>query len=257
RDYEPEHITGAFDLAGHPVKLAFLSTAAVSFRRGLVAPATGRLELHVPEQPNDLPYGEDALPSLWADQRVPLAQAAVRKLGITLGAGSGSVSADHVARASGILGSDTGELLWASQGEHARFSIDSPALAAVCGVVANSVLEFRDTSFQFHSFAPEFACASLVSLDGSPIRVARRLLFTVAGFAQSGVVLGTNPQLELTSAQSVPVTVTLPRDSWRAYALDAYRAPMHPIAVDNAERSKISTKKTADHYPAQSYAIIR
>jgi len=252
REYEPTHMTGAFDLAGHPVKRAFLSTAAAAFRGGMVAPATSRVELQVPEQASDLPYGEDALPSLWGKHDLPLSLAAVRQLGITLHPGSGDVTAGLSARPNGIFGSDTGELLWKPQGDHARFSIDSPALSAVCGFVANSTLEFRDASFEFHAFTPEFACASLVSLDGGPIRSARRLLFTVAGFARNAPLSGA----EVTTVQQVPVTVTLPRDAWRAYALDAYRAPLHPITVDNAARSKISTE-TADQHPAQSYAFIR
>jgi hypothetical protein len=256
REYEPTQSNGAFDLAGHPVKLAFLSTAAASFRRGLVAPATSRVELNVPEQPSSLPFGEDALPSVWANHGVPLSLAAVHQLGITLRPGSGDITADRAARSSGIWGSETGELLWKPQGDHARFSIDSPALAAVCGFVANSMLEFRDASFQFPAFAPEFACASLVALDGSPIRSARRLLFTVAGFARNAPLSGSEPSTGVTSVQAVPVTVTLPRDTWRAYALDAYRAPMHPIAVETAARSKISTQH-ADQHPAQSYAFIR
>jgi len=256
REYEPTHLNGVFDLAGHPAKLAFLSTAAAAFRGGLVAPATSRVELEVPEQPSDLPYGDDALPSLWGNHGVPLALAAVRQLGITLHAGSGDVTAERSARANGTLGSDTGELLWKPQGDHARFSIDTPALAAVCGFVANSALDFRDASFEFHDFAPGFACASLVSLDGAPIRSARRLLFTVAGFARNALLPGTAPPIEVSSVQYVPVTVTLTRDTWRAFALDAYRAPMQPIAVDNAARSKISTP-SLDQHPAQSYAFIR
>jgi hypothetical protein len=90
REYDPTHANGAFDLAGHPVKLAFLSTAAAAFRAGLVAPATSRVELDVPEQPSELPYGEDALPSLWGNHGVPLSLAAVRQLGITLRPGSGT-----------------------------------------------------------------------------------------------------------------------------------------------------------------------
>lgn len=256
REYEPGRIEGAFDLAGHPVKLAFLSTAAATFRRGLVAPATSRVELDLPEHPSDLPYGEDALPNSWGNHDVPLSQVAVRQLGITLRPGSGDVTTDRAARATETLGSDTGELLWKPRGDHARFSIDTPALAAVCGFVSNSALQFRDASFEFHSFAPAFACASLVSLDGSPIRSARRLLFTVAGFARSAPLSGTDPATELTTAQSVPVTVTLPHDTWRAYALDAFAAPMHPVAVDNAAQSKLSTR-AANQHPAQSYALIR
>ncbi|HYP99988.1 MAG TPA: hypothetical protein VER96_15035 [Polyangiaceae bacterium] len=254
RDYEPSHINGAFDLAGHPVKLAFLSTAAAAFRRGLVGPGSTRLELSVPEQPSALPYTEDALPVLWGSHGVPSSLVAVHQLGITIRPGSGDVTAGHAPKGSNLLGSDTGELLWKPQGDHARFSIDTPALAAVCGFLANSVLDFHDTSFEFHTFAPGFACASLISLDGTPIRSARRLLFTVAGRAINDTWPNTKPPVEVARAQIVSATVTLPRDAWRAVALDASHAPGHPITVENATVSKITT----DHQdPALSYAFTR
>lgn len=252
RDYEPTAINGAFDLAGNPVKLAFLSSAAAAFRRGSIAPGTSRIELSVPEQPSALPYTEDALPALWASHGVPASLAAVRQLGITLRPGSGDITAGHVPGASGTLGSDTGELLWKSQGDHARFSIDAPGFAAVCGFVANSALAFHSATVEFQAFAPGFACASLLSVDGSPISSARRLLFTVAGFALNEPRPGS--QGEVARTQFVPVTLTLPRDTWRAVGLDSPRAPMSPIPVDNGAVSKLHTDYRT---PALSYSITR
>lgn len=65
RDYEPQRINGVFDLAGHPAKLAFVTAAASAFRRGLVAPGPTRVELFVPKDPINLPFAENALPTLW------------------------------------------------------------------------------------------------------------------------------------------------------------------------------------------------
>ncbi|HEY3253086.1 MAG TPA: hypothetical protein VGJ91_04025, partial [Polyangiaceae bacterium] len=247
RDYEPKRINGVFDLAGHPAKLAFLTSAAAAFRRGLVAPAQSRIELAVPEQPSALPYAEDALPKLWSEHGVPLSAAAIRQLGITLRPGSGDVTASYATRASGPLGSDTGELLWDAQGKHARFSIDAPALKAVCGLLDSSALKFSGVSFEFQDFSPGFACAMLLSLDDRPIESARRLLFSVSGLAQSN---GTGPTL----AQYVPVSVTLPRGLWHADALDGAGKPTHSLAVVNAAESKISTTYQG---AALSYAFTR
>jgi hypothetical protein len=261
RDYEPRRINGVFDIAGHPAKQAFLSTAAAAFRRGLVAPAVGRVELSVPSEPNALPYGEDALPNLWSARGVSPRMAAVRQLGITLRAGSGEVTAGQGSVLNRVLGSDTGELLWDAQGNHPRFSIDAPALKAVCGWLSKSALEFSGVGFEFSEFSPGFACASLLSLDDGPIAVAHRLLFTVAGLAQNAhaseangssenAPFGAGPAL----AQYVPVTITLPRAAWHADALDAGGKPLHSVPVSNAEKSQISTA-----YPgaALSYAFTR
>jgi len=247
REYEPQRINGVFDLAGHPAKLAFLTSAAAAFRRGLVAPGQSRVELSVPEQPTALPYAEDAVPSLWREQGVPLSLAAIRQLGIALRPGPGDVTAGYAARVTGALGSDTGELLWEAQGTHARFSIDAPALKAVCGWLSNSALQFSGIRFEFRNFSPGFACASLLSLDDASIQSARRVLFSVSGLAKN---VGSGPAL----AQYVPVTVTLPRAAWHADALDAAGKPVHPIAVDNAAESKISTTYQG---AALSYAFTR
>ena len=261
RDYEPGRINGAFDLAGHPAKLAFLSTAAAAFRRGLVAPSQSRVELSVPEQPSALPYAEDALPTLWSEHGVPLAMAGIRQLGIALRAGGGDVSGSYASRLGGTLGSDTGELLWDARGAHARFSIDAPALKAVCGFISNSALAFSGVRFEFGNFSPGFACASLLSLDDGPIAGARRLLLAVSGLAQNahpaqphaptgGAPFGAGPAL----AQYVPLTVTLPRAAWHADALDAAGKPTHAVAFVNAAESKLSTTYRG---AALSYAFTR
>jgi len=285
REYQPTRINGVFDLAGHPAKLAFLSTAALAFRRGLVAPAQGRVELSVPQQPSPLPWTEDALanlfraaapelgvpesalyqPSRAAEEigkvprkgerpTIPAPVAALRQIGVSFRTGSGDVIADHPAHLGGAPSSDTGELLWEPDGEHARFTIDAPALKAVCGTVSNSVLEFNDVRFEFGSFAPGFACASLLSLDGTPIASARRLLFSVSGLAQNGRSMQASTPSEVALAQYVPVAVVLPRARWQAAALDAAGAATRSLPVESGAESKIAT---AYQGAALSYAFTR
>jgi hypothetical protein len=178
---------------------------------------------------------------------VPLSVAAIRQFGITLRPGSGDITASYAERVNRVLGSDTGELLWDAHGSHARFSIDAPALKAVCGFVSNSALKFSGVSFEFQSFAPGFACATLVSLDDGPIASARRLLLSVSGLAQN---VDPGPAL----AQYVPLSVTLPRGAWHADALDAAGKPTHAMAVVNAAESKFSTTYQG---ASLSYAFTR
>ncbi len=184
-EYEPERINGVFDLAGHPVKLAFVTMAASAFRRGLVAPARSRIELSVPEQPSELPFTDHALPGLWTEQGVPASAAALHELGITLHPGSGQIQVSDAVLTAGTLASDTGQLLWERTGAHPRFSIDAPALKLVCGRVAQIALQFEGVSFEFSDFAGGYACASLLALDDQPIESSRRLLLTVAGRARN------------------------------------------------------------------------
>jgi len=254
RDYQSARIGGAWDLAGNPAKSAFLTSAASAFRRGLVAPGQGRVELSVPDHPNTLPFTEGALPRLWREHDVPEPAAAIQQLGIALHAGSGAITASPAARATGALGSDTGELLWEAHGAHARFSINAPAFKAVCGFLSDSALEFGAVGLEFHSFAPGFACVSLLTLDDRPFESSRRVLLSVSGLAQNAARSSTQPAAEIALAQYVPVTVTLPRDTWRAEALDAAGAPTHVLAVINTAQSKVSTEYSS---AALSYAFSR
>ena len=262
QEYEPKRINGVFDLAGHPSKLAFLTMAASAFRRGLVAPGQGRVELSVPDQPSALPYAENALPNLWRENGVPQTAAVLRQLGIGIRKGTGDISASYALHVSGALGSDTGELLWDNEGAHARFSIDAPALKLVCGTVANSLLKFAGLSLEFHDFAPGFACVSVLALDDQPITSAHQLLLTVVGRAENAhrqpsrdhntlTPLGAGPAL----AQYVPITLSLPRDAWQVSALDATGTPLHSLTVTTVKNeSKFST---ALQGAALSYAITR
>jgi hypothetical protein len=251
-DYEPAQISGVFDLAGHPAKLAFVTMAASAFRRGLVAPSGSRVELNVPEQPSDLPFTEGALPALWTEQGVAPSATALRQLGITLHPGSGEIRASDSLPTVGTLSSDTGQLLWERAGAHPRFSIDAPALKLVCGRVAQSALQFEGVSFEFSDFAGGDACASLLSLDEQPIRSSRRLLLTVAGRARNP---DPSPHRDGPAlAQYVPFTLGLPPAAWRATALDSVGDPTHALAVSTSRQSKIATSLAS---AALSYAITR
>ena len=257
--YEPTRIDGQFELAGHPVKLAFLTMAASAFRRELVTKALGHVELAVPEQPQNLAFSENALPTLWGEQGVPVSAAARTQLGITLHPGSGQLTVSEPVPVSGTLGSDTGQLLWERVGAHPRFSVDAPALKLVCGRVATSVLQFADVSFEFGDFAGGYACASLVALDDQPIARSSRLLLTVASRAENAHRpqlptgpddLGEGPAL----VQFVPFGVGLPRAAWRATALDAAGKPSPAVALTTSGQSRLVT---ALRDAALSYVITR
>ena len=261
REYEPKRINGVFDLAGHPAKLAFVTAAASSFRRGLVAPGASRVELLVPREPSALPFTEDAVPNLWVANGVPLTAAAVRQVGVSLRDGGGAVTASYALHVNSPLGSDSGELYWQPEGTHPRFSIDAPSLELVCGMLTKSALRFAQSSFEFAEFAGGFACASLVALDAQPIAQSRRLLFTVAGRAQNAEQPRTSAETSLDSfgagpalAQFVPVTLTLPRDNWHAAALDGGGVSTRSVSVTTATNSQLTTT-LAD--AALSYALTR
>lgn len=261
-DYEPARIDGVFDLAGHPAKLAFVTLAASAFRRGLVEPGRGRVELAVPAQPSQLPFTENALPVLWAQQGTPTSAAALRQIGISLQPGSGTIRVSDPLHVAGALGSDTGELLWERAGAHPHFSVDAPSLKLVCGRIAQSALQFEGVRFELADFFGGDACASLLALDEQPIARSRRLLLTVAGRAQNAhspetpagsADFGAGPAL----AQYVPFSLTLPAAAWRAQALDGAGAPTHPLVVTKGARPG-EVKITTDLKDAAlSYAIER
>ena len=98
RDYQPTRINGVFDLAGHPAKLAFLSTAAAAFRRGLVAPRRVASSSACPSNRVPCPLRKTRCRACGANTACPLAIAAIRQLGITLRPGSGEITASYAAR---------------------------------------------------------------------------------------------------------------------------------------------------------------
>lgn len=252
--YEPRGVVGLYDIAGNSAKLAFVPMAAIAFRRGLVAPAAGASELLVPEQPRTLPFAENALPKLWQENGVSPALAAVHRLGITLRPGSGPPQATDALPLGATLGSDTSELLWQTDGPHARFSVDAPALKLVCGQILNSSIEFGDVSFTFAEFSGGFACTSLVSLDSQPVSQARRLLLTVLGRVQLGGPVSSAANPARAQLQYVPLTVRLPRGTWSVHALDAAGAVTRAVPVSNGVRSQFTTTFEG---AALSYAITR
>lgn len=254
RDYEPKRIRGAFDIAGHPAKLAFVPMAASAFRRGLVSKGLGRVELSVPTQPSELPFAEDALPELWAEHGVSASAAIVHQLGVQLRPGAGPIEATSSIPKSSIFGSDTGELLWDPLSPHERFSIDAPALKLVCGRIANSSLAFKGVRLEVRDFAPGFACVSLLSLDEQPIASARRLLLNVVGLAQnaSGPDHGNDAGPAL--AQYVPISVTLPADRWSVRALDANGSPIRTLPALKEPDFQFSTQFES---ATLAYAITR
>ena len=260
RDDAAAGLDGRFDLAGDPVQLALVTAAARAFRTGMVAKARSRVELSVPEEPSALAFDENALPSLWSEQGVPASVAAIHQLGITLRPGAGAVRSSGPVPVDGVLGSDTGELLWASQGPHARFSIDAPALKLVCGLLSHSKLQFAGVVFEFPEFTPGFACASLVSLDAQPIASATHLLLNVVGRAQNAHrslpvdVQAAPARMGPVLVQYVPITVRLPRADWRVSACSSTGAPLRALPVVQTSDSSITTTRQG---ASLSYAISR
>lgn len=257
RDYEPTRINGAFDLAGHPSKLAFVSNAALAFRRALVAPSKERVELSIPEQPSALPVTENALPQLWTEHGVPGSAAVLRQLGISVRAGSGAISASYALHPTGALGSDTGEVLWVNDGPHPRFSVDAPSLKLVCGRLSNTSLELSGVGLELPEFSPDFACVGLVALDQQPIVSSHRLLLSVAGLAENASAAPLDPKSFASlgpgpaRAQYVPVQLSLPRAAWQAMPLTVNA---RPLAVTQGTRSRIATEP---NNAALGYSITR
>jgi hypothetical protein len=221
---------GRLDLE-QPSQLAFVRTAALAFRRGLVSASPHRVDLSVPERPSALPVTAQALPEMWRAASVPGSAAALRSVGITLRPGSGEPRASHALQPSSTLGSDTGELLWVNDGPHPRFSVDAPALKMVCGRLSETRLELGAVSFEMAAFSPDFACVALVALDGAAVASSRRLLLTVAGDARSG---------RPARAQYVPFSLVLPSGAWQALPL---AAKAQPRALSGA-RPRLDTAAT-------------
>ena len=82
--WDADHLLGFFDLAGNPAALSFLPVAALTFRQGLLAPATSVAQLALPAVSKKDPplVGEGALAKLWTSAGLPPSLLSTRRLEI-------------------------------------------------------------------------------------------------------------------------------------------------------------------------------
>ncbi len=224
------YASSAFGTTGHSGQMALIPASALLYRLDLVQPARERVVLTVPEEACIKATASDRggwQSVSWRDAGVDTLAPWLCGTAVTLAPGSGQPTASRPVPAPGRsqVVSDTGQIVWDRTSGAERLEVDAPAARMAAGFVGGQTVKLGDVTLRFDGARGSHAIAALVSLDGQPVAVAKRLLLTVVGqvrntdqqMSPDGVPLswGKGPVL----AEPVPLSVTLPRVA-KAVALD-------------------------------------
>ncbi|HEY4299527.1 MAG TPA: hypothetical protein VGM73_01555 [Candidatus Didemnitutus sp.] len=251
-------ISDFFDQLHHPAKRGLSAFAAVTFRRGLVAPAPETAELHLgspvwAEQPHADTLWHELIPK--GDLRILDVRYAISDHPGAPGA-KATLSRDGIPAQSSPVRVESG-----SQGP--VWIVDAPEAAAAVGFVGGAKLDAGALRVSCPRFGLDFASITAVALDGRPLPDSKRILVTVVARASNeGIVwndahnsLGKNWGHGPTIAEHVPATITLAGGSARdVYALAPDGSRAGQIATQRAGAS--TTFSTDNGPPTIEYEIV-
>jgi hypothetical protein len=230
-EWNADHLLGFFDLGGNPAALGFLPVAALTFRKGLVAPALSVARLPLPPRDGAPPLvGESSLAKLWTDAALPPALLSSRRLEISpTGGRLEPANADHR-----VVG-----LRWNSA--DASFTVDAPSLRIAAGKIAGRTVTVGDVGMTVGELPRDDASIALVALDGLPIASSKQMLLVSVARVENTAMRWNGDRTGLTSwghgpalAEYVPLTVTLPGPEWRAERLDPTGAIAAEVPIEKA-----------------------
>jgi hypothetical protein len=250
-DWNADHLLGFFDLAGNPAALAFLPVAALTFRRGLVAPAAtvARLSLPAPRDEDPPLVGEGALAKLWTAAGLPPALLSTRRLEIAPSGGRTSPAATDGA----------GQISWNATA--ASFTATAPALRLAAGRLAGRSFDLGDLHLAVGELPRGDVSIAVVALDGLPLATSQQMLLVAAARVENTAMRWNADRTGLTSwghgpalAEYVPLTLTLPGRQPRVARLDALGTVAAELPVENAgDRSVLRL----DHQPSLWFLLRR
>ncbi|MBC9032009.1 hypothetical protein IAG41_06360 [Sphingomonas sp. JC676] len=171
-------VTGEFDIALDPVKMAQMPAGAMLFLRGDVSAAkkvlTRSYSTDQISEASRLPRGDMPYYTPGFDVTIPL----VHGSRVTCLDCKPTLPAP-LPEANPIV-SDTGELSWRTDGgKNGLVSIDTPRSQALVGfIAANTQVQTRNLSLDIKN---QFAAITLSSLDGEPLNLSNRMLLTTTG----------------------------------------------------------------------------
>jgi hypothetical protein len=203
-------VTGEFDIALDPVKMAQMPAGAMLFLRGDVSAAkkvlTRSYSTDQVSEASRLPRADMPYYTPGFDVKIPLvhgSRVSCLDCKPTLPA--------PLPEANPIV-SDTGELSWRTDGgKNGLVSIDTPRSQALVGFVsANTKVQTRNLSADIKN---QFAAITLSSLDGKPLNLSNRMLLTTTGKVENTGQKWNDRRAMLSNWGSAP-TVIEPITGW-------------------------------------------
>ncbi len=262
--WEADHLLGFFDLAGNPAALSFLPVAALTFRKGLVAPAPTVAQLALPATGEKTPplVGEGALAKLWTSAGLPPSLLSSRRLEI--------VSPPRRAAPAKQPGRNepAGQLVWNAAAPAPTFTVDAPALRVAAGKIAGTAFDLGDVHFDVGELPRGDASIALVALDGLPLALSKEMLLVAVARVENTAMKWNADRTGLTSwghgpavAEFVPLTVSLPGPPLRAERLDPAGGVAEPLAVTAEAGGGASASRRSvlhlDHQPSLWFLLRR
>lgn len=177
-----DRITGFFNLATHPAKLATMPLAALLFRGGLVPAAADAAVLELPrDQVGELMADGLDSPRLWQQLGAAPGLFARRRMAVRLtDGGEPRLLGAGPAPAAGVL-SDQPPLRWST--DPGLVLIEAEQVAVAVGALPGRRVEVGPLTVELDATPLGHATVGLISLDGAPLSRSRRLLLTAVGAA--------------------------------------------------------------------------
>lgn len=236
-DFEPDRLTGYFDIKADPAKLVHMPACVAMFVRGDLAAARETITLPLTAETERSRLYETGDPwSLAADQLGVDRNAIVRHavaMSLLENRGSGAdVQPPNVADNNESLVADTGMLRWdAAPVGKGFFIVDAPRTKVFTGFVAGRVFQLGDVSLRIGATKLDWATVSMTCIEGTGFSQAGRILIAASGWQQN-----TGAELEYIGKQritlrshwgqgpvlceGIPAEITLPvppvRVTWHA-----------------------------------------
>jgi hypothetical protein len=263
QEWDAEKFVGFFDFAGHPGKLVFAPAAALAFRLGLVGPGKDEAVLTIPSDGAGrlLASGKSSVTDMWKTVGVPQGAVSVRRVAVAVGTAGAEVKGSGPVEVKDVRTSDTGEMAWEPGAKQPSFIVNAPAFRMAAGMLSGRKVALGDATVEFVKLEKDYACVSLVALDGKPLAESKKVLVSLAGRVENqgmgwnekrtsvGREWGRGP----TVAERIGAKLTL-QGKWKAERLDGKGKPAGKLYATTAKGK--TTVKLGDGNKASLWYLI-
>jgi hypothetical protein len=245
-NYDAEHVTGFFDLAGNPVATGLMPVAARLFlgRQTAPAPTESLLAFTQAETYDSVRYGWAGGGADFLHQAKGVSKAAVFGSRMRTASFTATIPVTPtLPTPSGpVYNSAGGQLAWdVSDPERALFTFDAPQAQGAVGFLAGRAVALTNLTLAFPAGTAPFSAVTLQTQDGQPISTSEKLLLGAFTRVENTAMVWNDDETSLDDRWGTPpaliepvhFTITLAlsdTSGLQVWALDERGAPHHPLA---------------------------
>ncbi|NMC21233.1 MAG: hypothetical protein GYA33_12535 [Thermogutta sp.] len=268
REYEPNRITGFFDIKSDTAKLVHMPACATMFLRGDVAPAKETRLVPLPAEREREVLRETLNPwNLTIDRfGLPAAAALLHRVAFDLKGGAQPPAEDLADKK--LFLADTQQICWdVSRGEKGVFLVNAPRTKLFTGFPDGRAFNLNGVKLSVGKTTLDWATVSLTVIEGEGFdRPGRLLLAATAAVRNKGwnlrdlgndrITVGRQWGEGPTECEGVPARLTLPVPAARvqAFALDADGRRAGPVSV--SEEDGTAVLEIGPQYRTLWYEIV-